>query len=530
MAYDGEDACAQVLAAAESNMQTVLTNNLSRILEELFYKMADNGIVMIMGYAPFFNTDNDDCREQDWALPEFWKWRYQLELGLKLTKDRRIRLNKLVADVNNVIRDVVRQYQVDPRYDKLNIDFVDWSMWPAKAQGQMCDPKSDGIYPDNKQPELMFFKPNTKPVPRHTGLKVRDVDGGLIDDGEQSSRKPQQQQEGQPLDLSMNRFYDSPLYKSPNPRAVARAELDPRAPSTPTCPGDNDWNLEIPDSLAKYFHPNVKGHAAMASFALKSVAIFRAKMLNLPGADVCKLKPKESEPTCYGSDPSKKAFVTWSVMDDRIKEWCNMNAQISHPGGNIDWGRKQIYHKDTPDEFEVSFSFSTGAILFNKARCLESYARIIHGCDGNNPANPLNYKFGGVWKRGEETYTITPKRSRTMHTHTDGACRGHDKGLWVAYKIHGRGWASDDWGVHLKKKIVDCVGDGVGEWKFQYYKKDGDNHQWEWWSTFTLPGGVINRCWNNLKIQRAAGGYTHKLRKRYEDERYEDFGCAGSEY
>ena len=223
MAYDGEDACAQVLAAAESNMRTVLMNNLSRILEELFYKMADNGIVMIMGYAPFFNTDNDDCREQDWALPEFWKWRYQLELGLKLTKDRRIRFNKLVADVNNVIRDVVLQYQVDPRYDKLNIDFVDWSMWPAKARGQMCDPKSDGIYPDNKQPELMFFKPNTKPVPRHTGLKVRDVDGGLIDDGEQ--------QEGQPLDLSMNRFYDSPLW----PRSRSRASPS-SAPRCSTCP------------------------------------------------------------------------------------------------------------------------------------------------------------------------------------------------------------------------------------------------------------------------------------------------------
>lgn len=105
----------------------------------------------------------------------------------------------------------------------------------------------------------------------------------------------------------------------------------------------------------------------------------------------------------------------------------------------------------------------------------------------------MNYKFGGMLKRGDEVYEINPKRDRTIHTRTDGACRGYSKGHWVTYKIHGRGWASDDWGKHFKK-IIDCAGTGIGSWKFEYYKKDGDNHQWEWWSIFTLPIMVLDRC------------------------------------
>lgn len=327
----------------------------------------------------------DDCIGQDWALAEFWKWRFDLGLGLKLTKDRRIRFNKLVGNINNVLRGIVEEYQVDPRYDRLNINFVDWSMWPAKAPRARCaTPRATASTQTPSSPELMFFKPNTKRIPPRAGLglEVHDVDGGLIDDGE-SSRKPQQQ--GKPLDLSMGHFYDSPLYKSPNPDSVARAELDPRAPNTPTCPGDNDWKLDIPDSLAKWFHHNVKGHAVLASFALKNVAIFRAKMLNLPGADVCKLKPRD-DMTCHGSDPSKKAFVTWFVMDDRVKEWCN--DQIKPPANTINWERKHVFHPDTPDEFEVVFRLTNGTSAFNKAHCLESYARLVMAATATTRRTP----------------------------------------------------------------------------------------------------------------------------------------------
>lgn len=116
-----------------------------------------------------------------------------------------------------------------------------------------------------------------------------------------------------------------------------------------------------------------------------------------------------------------------------------------------------------------------------------------------------------------------------MQTRTDRACRAFNKGFHMAVKIHGRGWASWDWGKEtLRKQAWAChTRGGITAWKFEYYERDGNNEDWEWWSTFTIPkAGSVNRCWNNLKFQRVAGGYTHNMRKHYEDERYEEWGYS----
>ena len=51
---------------------------------------------------------------------------------------------------------------------------------------------------------------------------------------------------------------------------------------------------------------------------------------------------------------------------------------------------------------------------------------------------------------------------------------------------------------------------------------------WEWWSTFNTMIGVSGRCFDNLKVVGAAGGYTHRGEDNFADERYENYGCAGS--
>ncbi|KAM7210288.1 SGNH hydrolase-type esterase domain containing protein [Rhypophila decipiens] len=525
LAYDGETACNEVLTAAENNMKTIVRQNLNYILEELMYKMADQGIVMIMGYAPFFNTEREDCADQNWAVPAYWKWRYAFGMGLTLTKARRVRFNKLVADLNKVLKDIVEQYQVDPRHDAINIGFIDWSEWPATVGGQMCDPRSDGKYPDPKHPELLFFKPNTEKLPSSRDqLTRREENSTSAQNGELNPP------EEEPLDLSMEAFYESPLYKSPNPAAVARSKLDRRAPTTPVCPGDNSWLPEIPDSYAKWFHPNEKGHGAMAAFAVNTIAYFRGKMLNLPGMDICQLKQRP-ETTCYASDPKKKAYVTWQVMDRDVKDFCEW---LSPPANTINWKESQVYNEGTPDEFEVSLTLRNGAGSYSRSRCRESMLELVHGCNPNNPDNPQNWKHGGKWIRGNEIYEIKPTRERIWQKKPDGSCRAHNKGGYRAYKIHGRGWASDDWGKLLKKKIQECAGDwSVNSWKFEYYDKDGDNWEWEWWSTFTLARGTawhskLEECWNNLAVPKAAGGYVHKMKRRVQDEDVNDQGCTTS--
>ncbi len=82
-------------------------------------------------------------------------------------------------------------------------------------------------------------------------------------------------------------MYESILYKSPNPRAVALYELDPRGdtPSPPNCPGDNDkgfdptLGLGLPDTFGKNFHPNELGHVTIASFAMQKMIQLRAEAL-----------------------------------------------------------------------------------------------------------------------------------------------------------------------------------------------------------------------------------------------------------
>src|SRR6187399_1315794 len=82
-------------------------------------------------------------------------------------------------------------------------------------------------------------------------------------------------------------LYESILYKTPDPRAVALHELNPRGdtPAPPDCPGDSDKGIDptlglgLPDTFGKNFHPNELGHATIASFAIQKMMQLRAEAL-----------------------------------------------------------------------------------------------------------------------------------------------------------------------------------------------------------------------------------------------------------
>lgn len=80
---------------------------------------------------------------------------------------------------------------------------------------------------------------------------------------------------------------------------------------------------------------------------------------------------------------------------------------------------------------------------------MAGFKRIIHGCDGNDANNALNWKFGGQRIKGEYTYEIN--RARTNRpwppiTQRSGDCLGWYKPGWSEYKIHGARWATSDHG------------------------------------------------------------------------------------
>lgn len=119
-----ESKCEEVLTKAQSNINNILKPNIRKVLDALEDKMRKDSIVVYNGYAPFFNTDNEDCgTKQKWALVE-WKWSsFARTPAIPLTIERRKRFNALVDDINRAISDVVAEYDGKKKY---RIAYSDW--------------------------------------------------------------------------------------------------------------------------------------------------------------------------------------------------------------------------------------------------------------------------------------------------------------------------------------------------------------------------------------------------------------------
>lgn len=162
--FDGESPCTTVLDKAVENIDIVLKPNLKSILLALNDKMAKDSIVVFNGYAQFFDTTNEDCADkQMWAYSSIF-FRYSWgNKGLTMTVARRKKYNSLVIGINNAIKEVIEDVKKNGNV-KYKIGFANWDKWNYEGvRGQMCDPKSDGRYPDpDGQPDLQFFKPDTR--------------------------------------------------------------------------------------------------------------------------------------------------------------------------------------------------------------------------------------------------------------------------------------------------------------------------------------------------------------------------------
>jgi len=422
--YEGEDTCTAVIDKAEENIDTILKPNLKQILQHLGSKMAADGVVVYNGYARFFNAESESCgTDQQWAMSR-WLPKYWFKTALKLTVARRNRFNDLVVKINQAIRDVIADVSDEVDY---KIGFANWDPWPIDGvEGQMCDPASTGFYPDPKQPDLQFFKPDTHVTKwEHDELKKREeAIRAMYPDGEPDPG----------IDQSI---YDTLLWKTPDPRAEVKHKLDRRAPSPPGCPGDSDWfdptlGLGLPDSFGKLFHPNELGHKTIASFAVAKAIDLRAKVLGVE-PETCEVT---DEFKCWQKQ-GRKGYATADRMNENYKDFCN---DVSQPEHTVGWKWEKTYHQGTPDEHSFLLQLGENTADFDKNACLESYERIINGCDGNDPNNPMNWKFGGSWRRDQYTYEINFKRDNRpwpMITSPYGSCKGDYKFFYSHYELRG---------------------------------------------------------------------------------------------
>ncbi|EGS22453.1 uncharacterized protein CTHT_0019900 [Thermochaetoides thermophila DSM 1495] len=459
VAYFGEEVCHEVINKARENINTILKPNIREILNALKQKVKRGGIVVYLGYAPFFNTENEDCANPEkyqWALATYGELDFFGRSDfLRLTIERRRVFNDLVHQINRAIREVVEELHND-RNKVYDIGFADWSFFPELVDGQFCSPRSTGTYPDFHQPELLFFKQDTRPDrhgPLNNELRRRDETEGVVrgnvteGDGArpQFDRKPHAMFDG--ISGVKGRYY--PPGTSRNPQTEVKRQLHRRAPAHPDCPGDNsfDWTLGfgLPDGLGQLFHPNPKGHEAMAAFALQTLATVKAQQLDIV-VDSCEIQ--EDTFHCWRGQPLRQAYTQFETVNKLAKQFCERDV-VAPPDWDDNWSFSKRYN-----------------IAMNG---------IINRCDTDSDINPLNLKYGGWHTRGNYQYEITPLYRRNHITRADGRCRGEYK---VFYS--------------------------------KYYENPDEHNGWEWYASFHTHIWTSNRCFNNLKVQGRSKGYTHK--------------------
>lgn len=448
MPFQSDDKCEQIIQLAQNNIDNILKPNIESLLDALNDKMNTNGIVIYNLYAQFFNADSDGCEDQskqDFTMPAW------IGHGLPLTKERRAKFNTLAINANNALKDVVESYAKKSNI-KYKITWSDWDPWldpDAGVSGRMCEPESSGKYPDPDQPgmmsvlalrlnandriDLQFFKPSS----------YRDPDGHYHDE----LKRDISPEMAMALARAAEDPYKTSLWIDPNPQAEVLHRLDKRAPSPPGCPGDGgfDWTFGygLPDAWLKHFHPNQIGHETVAAFALEGVVALRGEVLGVSNP-YCSLP--QTEFTCW-QKTGRKGYANADRMNENYKDFCN--NYVKQPSNTIGWKAEKTYHEGTPDEHSFLLQLSQDTGDWDKADCLKSFDNIINSCDGNDPNNPMNWKFGGRSVHDQYTYEINVKRDNRPWPpikEPHGYCEGWWKVFFAAYKLRGAGWSTYDYG------------------------------------------------------------------------------------
>ncbi|KAH7117370.1 SGNH hydrolase-type esterase domain-containing protein [Dactylonectria macrodidyma] len=496
--YWSTSACETVLAQAEENVENILKDNVKQVLTELNDKMNDAGIVVLNGYAQFFDTTTDDCEDEAWDAFSFLPLLYLAKE--KLTVARRKRFNELVISINNALSEAAAEIAEDEDI-KYTIGFADWDPWVYEAtDGQMCSPSSNGEYPDENQPDMQFFKPNTLAWD-DIGTELRKRELSEKEKRHLAHFEAHVESRRRVVDATI---YDSALFKSADPRAIVRHVLNRRDPEPPGCPGDEKWDktlgLGLPNAIGRNFHPNENGHVTIASFAIAEAMDLRAVVL---GVDSPSCEEKD-EFTCWSSEDSK-GYAHADRLDNHYKEFCKGVEQPEHTLG---WKSSKSYDVGTPDEHSFLVQLSDDVGDFNEDECLSSMKALIHNCD---TTREMNWKSGGKYVRGDYTYEVNIKRDNRPWpppSEPVGRCEGWYKVLFGSYEIEGGGFSTWD---HGQKTMIPsmngCYGLGTTGWKFEYYDEP-TSEGYEWKATFHTPIWVRARCFKNNKVVKGAGGWT----------------------
>ncbi len=457
--------------------------------------MKPNGIVILVGYAQFFDATTDACTREEWTL-----------LGptsLPLSTSLRASMNDLVVQTNAALLNAVLKAD---HSTTAKIGFADWDLWPQVTHGRFCedgqnaDPlASGGVCGVNgcKTAGLQFFKLNTNRVVLPPSAVYRRNDEQLLQEIAAADEEEWARVRNQTLFSSL----------SSSPPLSARGITQPNCDSTS--------NTFVPDFLGKLFHPTIEGHAAMMTFAMNEIRTARALQLGIPGPG-CTLDEVTS---CIAPSSSYSPYSTWFAVGDAIPGFCSSVEAVVNAGSVLttpfSWSNR--YYRGTPDDvrFDVQFDLSTSPNGFwSTDDCVKDLKQAMLRCwSQDDPAeNPMQWVYGGTYTNGHWKYTIAPQsKTRVWPAPTDTRAdvAGHINTQYgeTSFIIKGVGWASWDRGLTtLQPNFTFCDSGHLPlQYSFKYYPTPQDGYEWEAFVQAGKGSNTIN-CMASGWVTRFSGG------------------------
>ncbi|KAK3935761.1 SGNH hydrolase-type esterase domain-containing protein [Diplogelasinospora grovesii] len=534
--------CQGTIQTAQNAIDNILYDNVLEILQNLDNVMNTNGIVVYNLYSKFFDTQTEECaNNQNWVLfgiPSFF--------SNSLTSSLRQQLNTLVDNANSVIEKAIAHAQANAK--KMTLISSNWEPWVTSTGGTFCMPGSSPFVEDPGNANVLFYKTDTPTAwtpgilctyyiasgqayrclitkrdelaanisSEHLALLDAYVAGNITDE--------------QKFDLGVHNFKESKGrdYLTPEEQKMvdyARYMTLEARINGPACSSTFlGLSIDIPDSIGKLFHPNEKGHETIASFTTEAIIDARAKILGVtsPGCSF----PQTA--TCFSAQgDGYRNYASRYAFYSHTAEFCSDVASHDAPSnaGTANWVAAYTYNQGTADEVLFELRLSNGASAFDEGACNRAVNLILDSCDVDTSNNAMGWKQGGQFVDGSYTYTVGATRTTRPWPYPQSptaSCSGSYKFLWDSYTIYGTGWAGWDYGQQsLRPNASYCleyngqIVSPITQWKFTYYDDPSRSNGWEWVSTFRTTIWTKFRCFANNKVQIAAGGPSNA-------------GCGGS--
>jgi hypothetical protein len=255
--------CEMALNRSQTLIDTILTPNVEALLDALTEKLSPAGSIYYPGYAQFFG-ESRNCENISWSV---WP-RMPTSDKQNLTLARRIRMNDMVAQVNQKIKAVVKK--AGPR-----VVFIDWDWTFTQAGGRFCE--ESVLEPDPSRAGLLFYQWNTLEDGEDERMLDRPGDPVPKDtfEGDISKWVAETLREHPDWEFGPAGSTPIPLKLDHSAQHKFHDELRPYL-------GFDDavfWFL--PDSWKRVFHPRAMGHHIIADMMLHDMHLRRAEFLAL---------------------------------------------------------------------------------------------------------------------------------------------------------------------------------------------------------------------------------------------------------